>query len=153
MPLDLHGLGQVTDSNTEALTVAEQAVRHRSAAVRKNAVRVLPKTSNSTTLLSGLLDEKDPNTLRQILLTLSSMPKDDSLGEKIYAIRDRIPTGEGLSAPYQLALIRHGSGLVERLISQLPSRERAKEGKVEKKEVELVNMLKNPSFEEAMDYH
>jgi cytochrome c553 len=147
----LHGLGQVTDSNAEALTVAKEAVRHRSAAVRKNAVRVLPKTSISTTLLSGLLDEKDPNTLRQILLTLSSMPQDDSLGEKIYAIRDRIPTGEGLTAPYQLALIRHGSSLVERLISQLPSRERAKEGKVEKKEVELVNMLKNPSFEESKD--
>ena len=147
----LHGLGQVTDSNAEALTVAEQAVRHRSAAVRKNAVRVLPKNTNSTKLLSGLLDEKDPNTLRQILLTLSSMPKDDLLGEKIYAIRDRIPTGEGLSSPYQLALIRHGSSLVERLISQLPSRNRAKEGKVEKKEVELVNMLKNPSFEESKD--
>lgn len=147
----LHGLGQVAGSNPEALTVAEQAVRHRSAAVRKNAVRVLPKTAKSANLLSELLEDPDPNVLRHILLTLSSMPQDDSLGEQIFAIRNRIPTGEGLSSPYQLALVRHGSLLVEQLIAQLPSRDRAKEGKLEKKEVELVNMLENPSFEESED--
>ena len=147
----LHGLGQVAGSNPEALTVAEQAVRHRSAAVRKNAVRVLPKTAKSANLLSELLEDPDPNVLRHILLTLSSMPQDDSLGEQIFAIRNRIPTGEGLSSPYELALVRHGSLLVEQLIAQLPSRDRAKEGKLEKKEVELVNMLENPSFEESED--
>ena len=76
----LHGLGQLDGSNAEALKVAQEALKHRSAAIRKNAVRVLPPTEESTKLLTEMLNERDPNTLRHILLTLSIMPPSSETG-------------------------------------------------------------------------
>ena len=71
----LQGLGQLDGSNSQALAVAQAALKHPSAGVRKNAVRVLPLNDEST-LLAGMLDERDANTLRAILLTFT-MPASD----------------------------------------------------------------------------
>ena len=147
----LHGLEQMDGTNKKALSVAHAALEHRSAAVRKNAVRVLPATLESTRLLGNMLDEQDANTLRYILLTLSIMPKDDALDQRIYNIGQQIKGKNGLESPYHLALIRHGSTLVEKLITDTPERNREMEGVVDKLETELINVLQNPSFEEFND--
>ena len=147
----LHGLGQLNGSNKEALAAVEEALYHSSASVRKNAVRVLPKTNESATLLANMLNEKDANTLRYILLTLSIMPQNNYLGQDIYALRQKVRGKKALQAPYTLALIRHGSNLIDTLIANAPLRNRKDEGIIEKMEKRLENILKNPSFEEVED--
>ena len=105
----LHGLDQLDGSNKEANAAIKKALSHPSAMVRKNAVRVLPKINTSAELLIKMLDENDKNTLRHILLTLSIMPKNDDFGEIIYGLKNKIEGMKALQAPYNLALIRHGS--------------------------------------------
>src|SRR5262249_50355156 len=53
----LHGLGALDGSNAEAVAVAQAALKHRSAGVRRNAVQVLPRTPTSVTavLEAGLV--------------------------------------------------------------------------------------------------
>ena len=50
----------------------------------------------------------------------------------------------------QLALIRHGTSLIDQLIAQSPPRDREQESAPEP-EPEMVNILKNPSFEDVND--
>jgi len=147
----LHGLGQFDGRNASALAVAHEALNHRSAAVRKNAVRVLPINKQSSRLLADMLDEENANTLRYIFLALSTMPASNPLGERLYSMRESILDKAPLVAPFHLALIRHGSGLVEPLISQCPERDRQQETAEEENVVEMQNLVKNASFEELED--
>ena len=146
----LHGLGQLDGSNSDALAAAHAALKHRSAGVRKNAVRVLPITEESTALLVEMLDERDANTFRTILLTLSTMPPSSQLGTQLYAIKKEVASKRSMLPPFNLALIRHGTELVDQLLAQCPPRDRKQEAIPEPEpESEMVNILKNPSFEDV----
>ena len=146
----LHGLSALDGSNEQALAAAHAALKHPSAGVRKNAVRVLPITDESTQRLVEMLNERDATTLRTILLTLSTMPADDALGAKLYELKEQIGTKGALLPPFNLALIRHGTSLIDQLIAQSPPRDREQESAPEP-EPEMVNILKNPSFEDVND--
>ncbi|MCH2205528.1 MAG: ThuA domain-containing protein [Lentisphaerales bacterium] len=145
----LHGLGQLDGSNATALAVTHEALKHRSAAVRKNAARVLPATEESTKLLIGMLDEKEASALRHVLLTLSIMPRSQEAGEKLYVLKKKIEGTSALNVCYNLAFVRHGSSMVDQFIAKLPERDRAKEGIVEKVETKVENLIKNPTFEDT----
>lgn len=145
----LHGLGQLDGSNSEALKVAQEALQHRSAAVRKNAVRVLPPTEESTKLLTAMLNERDANTLRHILLTLSIMPPSSETGQVLYKeVKAKVNGKKPLAPPFNLAFVRHGASLVDQFITDLPLRDRSKEGVLEKVETKIENLIKNPSFKD-----
>ena len=145
----LHGLGQLDGSNAEALQVAQQALKHRSAAVRKNAVRVLPPTEENTKLLTEMLNERDANTLRHILLTLSIMPPSSETGQILYKeTKAKVNGKKPLADSFNLAFVRHGSSMVDQFIADLPNRDRAKEGIVEKVETKVKNLINNPTFED-----
>jgi hypothetical protein len=143
----LHGLGQLDGTNENASAIAEKALIHPSAKVRKNAVQVLPKINRSAELLSKMLDEENANTLRHILLALSTMPKNDKIGKAIYGIKDRIKGMDPLKAPYNLALIHHGSSIVQNLITNGPIRNKQNEIKIKPNDNKPKNILKNSSFE------
>lgn len=147
----LHGLGQLNGSNKEALQVAQLALKHPSAAVRKNAIRVLPITEESTKLLASMLKEKDLNTLRHILLTLSLMPSSSELGQKLYQIKNEVSSKEALRPAFQLAFVKHGSDLVKSFIAELPERDFSKKSSNQKKETQLKNIMINSSFEKIKD--
>lgn len=147
----LHGLDQLDGSNKEANAAIKKALSHPSAMVRKNAVRVLPKINTSAELLIKMLDENDKNTLRHILLTLSIMPENDDFGKIIYGLKNKIEGMKALQAPYNLALIRHGSRLAEKLIAEGPPRNKKNEIDIEPVQNKPQNILKNPSFEEIKD--
>ncbi|MCH2175151.1 MAG: ThuA domain-containing protein [Lentisphaeria bacterium] len=142
----LHGLGQMDGSNAEALAVAQTALKHRSAAVRKNALRLLPVNAETSELLVLMLDDQDENVLRHVFLQLSLMPVSGNVGEKVYAMQKRVSGKRTLIDAYNLALVRHGSNLVEQFIAATPKRNRGEEV-ADKKEVKLKNLLINPSFE------
>ena len=145
----LHGLGQLDGSNDGAISAVKTALYHPSAMVRKNAVQVLPKTNESAQLLANMLKEQNFNTLRHILLRLSEMPKNNEFGEIIYKLKNEIEGMKALQAPYNLALIRHGSNLAEKLIAEIPPRNKKDEIAKNQIQNKPLNILKNPSFEEV----
>ncbi len=81
----LHGLGELSGSNSEALSVVEKALSHPSAGVRKNAVAVLPKTEASmqAILKANLLSDPDLTTRKNAFLALSEMPFSEDASQKL----------------------------------------------------------------------
>uniref|UniRef100_UPI004047FE01 PVC-type heme-binding CxxCH protein n=2 Tax=Algoriphagus sp. TaxID=1872435 RepID=UPI004047FE01 len=72
----LHGLGELTGKNQEATDAVLKALNHPSAAVRKNALRVIPRneTTSKAILSSNLLRDPDLHTRKEAFLALSEMP-------------------------------------------------------------------------------
>jgi putative membrane-bound dehydrogenase-like protein len=83
----LHGLGALDGSNAEATSVAYDALKHRSAGVRRNAVQVLPRNSSSVAALlaAGLVDDPDPQVRLAALLALADQPPAPDAGQAIVA--------------------------------------------------------------------
>jgi len=83
----LHGLGALDGSDERATAVALEALAHRSAGVRRNAVQVLPRTSASTAaiLKARLLDDTDAQVRLATLLALAELPADREAGAAVAA--------------------------------------------------------------------
>ena len=84
----LHGLGQLDGSNSEATAAARRALNHPSAGVRRNAVQVLPPTSESTQALlsSGVLRDPNPQVRLAAVLALSDLPSAADAGASVLAV-------------------------------------------------------------------
>jgi putative membrane-bound dehydrogenase-like protein len=81
----LHGLGALDGSHTEATGAAMSSLRHPSGGVRRNAVAVLPRNSESlkAVLASSLLQDVDAQVRLAALLALAEMPADSEAGAAI----------------------------------------------------------------------
>jgi putative membrane-bound dehydrogenase-like protein len=81
----LHGLGALDGSTPKANLAVIDALKHKSAGVRRNAVLVLPPTPHAvdTILGSGLLDDADPHVRLAALLALADMPPNPRAGAAI----------------------------------------------------------------------
>lgn len=82
----LHGLGMLENSRSAAYEAAVQALQHPSAAVRLQAVQVLPPESASVReiLQARILDDPDLRVRRQVLIALASQPASLVAGEALY---------------------------------------------------------------------
>lgn len=91
----LHGLGQLDGSNKEASMLVEKALRHPSAAVRKNALRVLPSNQESLRAIlgSGILDDSDFHTRKFAFLALSEMPFSEDAAKVLLQSADKPENG------------------------------------------------------------
>ncbi|MCH8830888.1 MAG: c-type cytochrome, partial [Planctomycetes bacterium] len=83
----LHGLGALNGTNRSATKIAYLALKHRSAGVRRNAVQVLPRNSESVkaVLDAGLLTDSDAQVRLMTLLALADLPATASAGPAIVA--------------------------------------------------------------------
>jgi putative membrane-bound dehydrogenase-like protein len=81
----LHGLGELKGENSEAVQVVKKALSHPSAAVRKNALRVLPKSNSSlkAILEFNLLNDPDLHTRKYAFLAVSDMPFSEEAAKKL----------------------------------------------------------------------
>jgi putative membrane-bound dehydrogenase-like protein len=72
----LHGLGALDGSHPEATAAAVAALQHPSPGVRRNALLVLPRATDSTAavLRTGSLGDEDAQVRLAALLTLAEMP-------------------------------------------------------------------------------
>lgn len=72
----LHGLGEFNSNNQESQRVVEKALNHPSAGVRKNALRVIPRSvaSLQAILDSKLIEDADLPTRKEAFLAISEMP-------------------------------------------------------------------------------
>jgi len=84
----LHGLNLLDGSNSRALGAAYAALRHPSAGVRRNALKVLPATDASThaILAAGVLNDDDAQVRLAALLALSRMPGSKVAGASVFGM-------------------------------------------------------------------
>lgn len=83
----LHGLGLLDGAHAEATAAAVKALRHPSAGVRRNAVAVLPRSSDGVKaiLAGGVLNDADAQVRMAALLALADMPAHAEAGSAIVA--------------------------------------------------------------------
>lgn len=81
----LQGLGVLDGTNADAQQVVEKALTHPSSAVRKNALRVLPRNPSamSAILASNLLQDEDLHTRKYAFLAASEMPFSEEAAKKL----------------------------------------------------------------------
>ena len=89
-----------------------------------------------------------PDTKDKMSNIIKESLKNDDFGEIIYGLKNKIEGMKALQAPYNLALIRHGSRLAEKLIAEGPPRNKKNEIDIEPVQNKPQNILKNSSFEE-----
>jgi len=84
----LEGLGTLDGGNARASDAAAGALKHPSAAVRRAAAMVLPRTEASmkALLAAKLLDDPDAQARMAALLALSEMPASDAAGAATLAM-------------------------------------------------------------------
>lgn len=92
----LHGLGQLTGENEEALAAVISALDHPSAGVRFNAVKVLPENLSSVDAILGheLISDNSMMVRMETLVTLVGMPASDEAGRVIFDLLNDSSTME-----------------------------------------------------------
>ncbi len=87
----LHGLHALDGSNAEALAVAQQALRHPAAGVRRAAVQVLPPTAATGKSLAegGVMEDKDLRVVLAAVLKTAELPPSEETGRQLFAIANK----------------------------------------------------------------
>lgn len=82
----LNGLGAMEGPDAPGAAIAQGALHHPSAAVRRAAVQTLPRTSESVdAILSGkILSDPDMQVRKEALLAMSEMPASEAAGAAIF---------------------------------------------------------------------
>ena len=114
----LHGLGELNGENREAEQVVEKALRHPSAAVRKNALRVIPRTDVSlkAIMASNLLNDPDLHTRKYAFLALSEMPFSEDAAKELIKAADVAENGTDAYLPQAVfaAVLAHPTEFAKR---------------------------------------
>ena len=107
----LHGLDLVNENHPDILQAVFEALRHPSGAVRKNAIRVLPRNLNTLVKFveQGVYEDRDPSTVLATILALAEMPSIAAVGDRLYTLSrmDMVKEDEWLSRAVYVAAIRH----------------------------------------------
>ncbi|WP_075352690.1 PVC-type heme-binding CxxCH protein [Algoriphagus marinus] len=114
----LHGLGELNGENREAEQVIEKALQHPSAAVRKNALRVIPRTESSLKVImaSDLLNDSDLHTRKYAFLALSEMPFSEEAAKQLVKSADASDNGTDAYLPQAIfaAVLAHPTEFAKR---------------------------------------
>ncbi|MGZ8939410.1 MAG: c-type cytochrome, partial [Limisphaerales bacterium] len=145
----LDGLGAMAKS-TEVSAVNVKAFRHPSAAVRRTAVTVLPRTSEAlSSIFEGkLLDDADAQVRLATLLAISEMPPSDLVGPAIVEMLQR-PQNSGdrwIPDAATAAAARHDVSFLKAVLASF--KPAASENS---KAAAPGNLITNPSFETLSD--
>ena len=144
----LHGLGALNGENSEVLSVAKATLKHKSAGVRKNAVKVLPALAESSIAVvqSGILRDKDLNVRRNAFLEVSRMPGSKEVAQELIKQRNDVVKDVWLNDSLLIALSKHNEGILETLLATLPPRNKASESSVGSSSE---NLFPSESFEKV----
>ncbi|NDE61113.1 MAG: dehydrogenase, partial [Cyclobacteriaceae bacterium] len=114
----LHGLGELSGQNAAANAVVVNALKHPSAAVRKNALRVLPRTEASlkAILAAGVLEDVDLHTRKDAFLALSEMPTSAEAAKKLIELAQVAENGSDAFLPQAIfaAVLTHPAEFAKR---------------------------------------
>jgi putative heme-binding domain-containing protein len=133
------------------VAAATAALAHPSAAVRKAAVDVLPRTSKSveTILARKLTADRDPHVRKAALLALAEMPQTEAAGAAAFAAlagKEKAPD-RGLSDAATIAAARHDAGFLKAAFAAYGAGSATPQGASSRQQA--VNVIPNPSFEEG----
>jgi putative membrane-bound dehydrogenase-like protein len=87
----LHGLGALNGENATATQAALAALKHPSAGVRRNALQVVPRTTDGlqSVLAADLLTDTDAQVRLAAFLALAEMPAQAEAGQAVIAAMQR----------------------------------------------------------------
>jgi putative membrane-bound dehydrogenase-like protein len=148
----LHGLGLLDGSHEETTEAAMGALDHPSEAVRKNAVKVLPKNlSSGQSLLDHTMLQDESSKVKLATLTaLAEMPESVEAGNKIFSmLRDTaLFNDEWIARAGALAATQHAGGFLKGAADAGVEGESAAEGEEPGSVANIVQLVieENPDF-------
>lgn len=114
----LHGLGELTGENADANAAVEKALSHPSAGVRKNALRVLPKSEASlkAILASNTVNDPDLQTRKYAFLAISDMPFSEEAAKALLTAAQNEENGKDAYLPQAVfaAVLSHPTEFAKR---------------------------------------
>src|SRR5690606_5975613 len=118
----LHGLGLMNEAHPTALEAAVGALTHPSAAVRRNAVAVLPETSATlgTLVAAKSLTDADAHVRMAALLKIAELPPDSAAAQVLLsALTDSVNLGDRwLPDALTSAAARHATPVLLAVLAQ-----------------------------------
>ncbi|MSR66449.1 MAG: c-type cytochrome, partial [Pedosphaera sp.] len=148
----LHGLGLLDGRDAEIVQQAIAALKHPSAGVRLNAVRVLPRNSVVTDALldAGLLADSDRQVRLQTLLALSESPANDRAGEAVLICLQQPENAADRWLPdaATAAAARHDSAFIRSVLARSQSQGREPAAIAPPS---TANLVPNSSFEQLQN--
>lgn len=114
----LEGLGVLKGDNDAASAAVIKALTHSSAAVRKNALRILPRTSESlgAILAADLLNDADLHTRKYAFLAVSELPFSEEVAAKLLQSASDVDNAKDAYLPQALfaAVLSHPTEFAKR---------------------------------------
>ncbi|MEG3658224.1 PVC-type heme-binding CxxCH protein [Arenibacter palladensis] len=111
----LDGLGAVS-SNSEAMELVKTAVKHPSAAVRKAAIQILPKSDSLDALLleANVLMDNDPGVQLATLIYFSEREPNEDVGEQLFKLsrNEQVLADDWLAKALYAAGSKHHKGFI-----------------------------------------
>jgi putative membrane-bound dehydrogenase-like protein len=112
----LHGLGEMTNGESDAVDAAISALNHPSDAVRINAMKVLPKSELSVAAIldNNMLSDLNGQVILAALEVLIDMPASSDAGEAILNVLNNEKNIEDrwIREAGSLAAVTHGEGFL-----------------------------------------
>ena len=120
----LDGLG-VVSSNAEVMEVVKTAVKHPSAAVRKAAIQILPKSDSLDALLleANLLTDSDPGVQLATLIYFSEREPNEVVGQQLFELsrNEQVLADDWLAKALYVAGSKHHKGFISAFQSANPN--------------------------------
>ncbi len=130
----LEGLG-VIPSEAQALEVVKNALKNEDAAVRKAAIQILPRNSDTDNLFlkSDILNDVDPGVQLATLLYFAEREPSVEVGQKLYALsqKEGIEIDTWLSKALYAAGAKHSAGFIGEVRNLKPKLDVPKEEKTD----------------------
>lgn len=106
----LQGLGAFTLEDKASRSAIQRALKHPSAATRKNAVHALLDSGSAADLqaAAGLIQDKDAKTRLWALLAMAEQKPSKASAQKLMQLRMDLPADEWLAKAFTLAALQHG---------------------------------------------
>lgn len=120
----IDGLGLIP-SDAEATAVVKGALFHPTAAVRKAAIQMLPRTQwvDEAMLLANVLWDRDPKVQLAVLAYIADRENSVKIGELLYELsQDRNTMADNwLSTAVYIAASRHADGFIRAYLAENPN--------------------------------
>lgn len=121
----LHGRGVLDGQNSDALKGAIAALKHPSAGVRLNAVKVLPRDEKiiKAIVASGICNDKAPQVQLAAFLALAELPPSAEAAEQVRAAFGRVSSDRWLNDALVSAAAKHDTFFLRAVASQASSKQ------------------------------
>ncbi len=121
----IHGLGALDGSHQKALLIAEQALNHSAAGVRKAAIQVLPRNEETfgKMFASDAFHDEDGQVRLTALWALCEMAGIDEVGALLYKLNQdsNFVKDQWLAPAIYVAMVKHSNSLIKHLHAEAPS--------------------------------